>query len=213
MQASFFFEPGQLGAQSSNLGVQFVQLFLVFGFPGFFALVFILEQLLEVLQRLLLPVMDLVRVQIVLSGNLCDGAVLLQGFEDDLRLLACSEVSSFRHGVSGKYTLIMPVFVSKFPYPLKSCQSGNNPSKGVCYQKENKMSETKRKLSAWTISVVFLSLLLFFFAIPHTLEDFAVGEPAKNGVSAPVLAFVVAGLFALQGLALFWAGRQDRRSY
>jgi len=61
--------------------------------------------------------------------------------------------------------------------------------------------------------VVTLSLLLFFFAIPHTLEDFAVGEPAKNGVSVPVLAFVVSGLFALQGLALFWAGQQDRRGY
>jgi len=75
------------------------------------------------------------------------------------------------------------------------------------------MSETKTKLSAWKGSVVILSLLLFFFAIPHTLEDFALGEPTKNGVPAPLLAFVVAGLFALQGLALFWAGQQDRRSY
>jgi hypothetical protein len=73
--------------------------------------------------------------------------------------------------------------------------------------------ETKRKLSVWAISVVILSLLLFFVAIPHTLEDFALGEPAKNGVPAPVLALIVSGLFALQGLALFWAGRQDRRSY
>jgi hypothetical protein len=75
------------------------------------------------------------------------------------------------------------------------------------------MTETKRKLSAWKVSVVVLSLLLLFFAIPHTLEDFALGEPAKNGVSAPILALVVSGLFALQGLALFWAGQQDRRSY
>jgi len=28
-----------------------------------------------------------------------------------------------------------------------------------------------------------------------------------------VLSFVVAGMFALQGLALFWAGQKDRRSY
>lgn len=75
------------------------------------------------------------------------------------------------------------------------------------------MSETKTKLSAWKGSAVILSLLLFFFAIPHTLEDFALGEPAKNGVPAAVLAFVVAGMFALQGLALFLAGQQDRRSY
>jgi hypothetical protein len=75
------------------------------------------------------------------------------------------------------------------------------------------MLETKRKLSVWTTSVVTLSLLLFFFAIPHTLEDFALGEPARNGVPAPALALVVSGLFALQGLALFWAGQQDRRSF
>jgi len=75
------------------------------------------------------------------------------------------------------------------------------------------MSETKTNLSAWKGSVVLLSLLLFFFAIPHTLEDFALGEPAKNGVPAAVLSFVVAGMFALQGVALFWAGQKDRRSY
>lgn len=75
------------------------------------------------------------------------------------------------------------------------------------------MSETKNKLSLWKVSVVILSLSLFFFAIPHTLEDFALGEPAKNGVPAPALTFVVAGLIALQGLALFWAGQEDRRSY
>jgi hypothetical protein len=75
------------------------------------------------------------------------------------------------------------------------------------------MLETKRKSSLWTGGMVILSLLLFFFAVPHTLEDFALGEPAKNGVSAQVLALVVAGLFALQGLALFWAGQGERRSY
>ncbi|GAB1472185.1 hypothetical protein MASR2M66_30630 [Chloroflexota bacterium] len=75
------------------------------------------------------------------------------------------------------------------------------------------MSETKNKLSTWKGSVVILSLALFFFAIPHTLEDFALGEPAKNGVPAPALAFVVATMFALQGLALYWAGQGERRSY
>ena len=75
------------------------------------------------------------------------------------------------------------------------------------------MLERKGKLSVWSLSAVILSLLLFFFALPHTLEDFALGEPAKNGVPAPILALVVSGLFALQGLALFWAGQQDRRSY
>lgn len=34
-------------------------------------------------------------------------------------------------------------------------------------------------------TILALSLLLIVMVIPHVLEDFAVGEPAKNGV--PVL--------------------------
>jgi hypothetical protein len=60
---------------------------------------------------------------------------------------------------------------------------------------------------------VVLSLLLFFFALPHTLEDFATGEPAKQGVPMFALSYVVAGMFALQGLGLFWIGRHMRRGY
>jgi hypothetical protein len=69
------------------------------------------------------------------------------------------------------------------------------------------------KHSTWRTSVIVLSLLLIFVALPHTLEDFALGEPAKNGISAPVLAGVIAGLFALQGLALFYLGSGQRRGY
>ena len=61
--------------------------------------------------------------------------------------------------------------------------------------------------------MVILSLLLFFFTIPHTLEDFATGEPAKAGIPAPVISYVIAAMFALQALALFWTGRQMHRSY
>jgi hypothetical protein len=75
------------------------------------------------------------------------------------------------------------------------------------------MAKTKVKISLWGTAVVILSLLLFFFALPHTLEDFASGEPAKAGVSAFLLAYVIAGLFALQGMALFWIGRQLHRGY
>ncbi len=75
------------------------------------------------------------------------------------------------------------------------------------------MLETKSRSSRWTVIVMILSLSLFFFAIPHTLEDFALGEPVKNGVPVPILSLVVAGLFALQGLALFRVGQRDRRGY
>ena len=75
------------------------------------------------------------------------------------------------------------------------------------------MTTNNLKFSNWGNSVVILSLLLFFFALPHTLEDFATGEPAKAGAPVFILAYVIAGMFALQGLGLFWIGRQMQRGY
>jgi len=75
------------------------------------------------------------------------------------------------------------------------------------------MSEIEMRRSRWSTVVVILSLLLLFFTIPHTLEDFATGEPAKAGVPAPLISTVVAGIIALQALALLWIGRQKRRGY
>ncbi len=64
--------------------------------------------------------------------------------------------------------------------------------------------------SKWRQRVVFLSLLLLFFTIPHTLEDFATGEPAEAGIPAPLLSLVVSVVFFLQAVGLFWLG-QGRR--
>ncbi|MBT3337693.1 MAG: hypothetical protein HN855_13065 [Anaerolineae bacterium] len=75
------------------------------------------------------------------------------------------------------------------------------------------MSAKKVKISSKSTSVVILSLLLIFFALPHTLEDFATGEPAKAGVPIFVLTYVIASIFALQGLGIFWLGRRLRRGY
>jgi len=75
------------------------------------------------------------------------------------------------------------------------------------------MAIKKVKISIWSSGVVILSLLLFFFALPHTLEDFLTGEPAKAGVSVVLLSYVIAGIFALQGLGLFWLGRRLHRAY
>ena len=60
-------------------------------------------------------------------------------------------------------------------------------------------------------NVVMLSILLFFFSVPHTLEDFATGEPVKAGIPAPVLSLVVATVIALQALGLYWLGQNRRR--
>ena len=65
-----------------------------------------------------------------------------------------------------------------------------------------------KPISNW---IVFLSILLLFFTIPHTLEDFASGEPGKAGIPAPLIALVVSVMFALQALGLYWLG-QKRRS-
>ena len=61
--------------------------------------------------------------------------------------------------------------------------------------------------------VVILSLLLMIMAIPHILEDFAVGEPAKNGVPVLLLQGVVASLIAVQALGLYNLGGNHRRGY
>jgi hypothetical protein len=71
----------------------------------------------------------------------------------------------------------------------------------------------KSKNAIWRNSVLVLSLLLIFVAIPHTLEDFALGEPAKQNVPAAALAGVIAVFFILQGLGLFFLGSNDRRGY
>ena len=59
--------------------------------------------------------------------------------------------------------------------------------------------------------ILVLSLMRLFFAIPHTLEDFALGEPAKAGVSAPVLSFAIALMIALQAVGIYWLGQGLRR--
>jgi hypothetical protein len=67
------------------------------------------------------------------------------------------------------------------------------------------------KTSGLMRRVVVLSILLYFFSVPHTLEDFATGEPAKAEIPAPVLSMVVATVFALQALGLYWLGQKHRR--
>jgi len=64
--------------------------------------------------------------------------------------------------------------------------------------------------SKWIQRVVFLSLLLLFFTIPHTLEDFATGQPGKADIPAPLLALVISIIFSLQALGLFWLGQKRR---
>lgn len=58
-----------------------------------------------------------------------------------------------------------------------------------------------------------LSLLMFFFIIPHILEDFTLGEPAKAGISAPLLSLVISGMIFLQALALYWLGQARKQGH
>ncbi len=73
------------------------------------------------------------------------------------------------------------------------------------------MTEKDINIRQISSRIVFLSILLLFFTIPHTLEDFATGEPANAGIPAPLLSLVVSVFFGLQALGLFWLG-QNRRA-
>lgn len=75
------------------------------------------------------------------------------------------------------------------------------------------MADIKGKATAMVRRVVILSILLLFFSVPHTLEDFATGEPGKAGIPAPVLSLVVASVLALQALGLYWLGQKQRRGF
>lgn len=73
------------------------------------------------------------------------------------------------------------------------------------------MATLSSNSSKWLQRVVFLSLLLLFFTIPHTLEDFATGEPAEAGIPAPMLAFVVSTVIFVQAIGLYWLGQKRPR--
>lgn len=60
-------------------------------------------------------------------------------------------------------------------------------------------------------NVVLLSLFLFFFTIPHTLEDFATGAPQEAGVPASVLSFVISVVLLVQGLGLYYLGQKNKK--
>jgi len=102
VEARFFFEPRQLGAEAANLGVQLAHLPFVLGFQGLFALAVLCEQLGQVLRRLALPLMDLVRMDPIFRRDLRDGLLFFQGLQDHRGLLASGETLSLGHGVSIK---------------------------------------------------------------------------------------------------------------
>lgn len=75
---------------------------------------------------------------------------------------------------------------------------------------ESRAIKVDTQTSRWRQVVITLSFLLFFFSIPHLLEDFAYGEPAAAGISATILSLVAATAIFVQALGLYWMG-QGRR--
>jgi hypothetical protein len=73
------------------------------------------------------------------------------------------------------------------------------------------MQDTDGGLAPMARRVVILAIALLFFAVPHTLEDFATGEPVEAGVPAPVLSAVVSLVLAAEALGLYWLGQKQRR--
>jgi hypothetical protein len=68
--------------------------------------------------------MDLVRMHAVFRSDLRNALLFLQRFQYNRCLLAGGKPSSFvgHSFLSTNCTLIMPAFVSKFPYPLKCAE-------------------------------------------------------------------------------------------
>jgi hypothetical protein len=77
-------------------------------------------------------------------------------------------------------------------------------------EKGDEIADRKVESTAMVRRVVVLSLLLLFFSVPLTLEDFASGEPGKAGIPARVLSLVVASVLALQAVGLYWLGQRQR---
>ena len=77
----------------------------------------------------------------------------------------------------------------------------------------NKTLQTRGKIPAAAKWVVILSLLLFFFAHPAHPGGLCPGGAGKTWSSGPAAGLPGSSLFALQGLALFWLGREKRSSY
>lgn len=86
-----------------------------------------------------------------------------------------------------------------------------DPNMGT--NQSRKRSEMNSKAQRCEHIVIVFSLLLMLMVIPHTLEDFALGEPAKNNIPVLVLQGVVAGLIAVQTLGLYFIGGNHRRGY
>src|SRR6266508_2950903 len=103
-ETRFFFQPGQLGTQTPNLGVQFVEFLIMFGLPGTRTLTILFKQPAEILQRLLLPFVDLVRMNMVLRSDLGHALVFAQRFQHDLRLETSGYSFSFGHVLSPEST-------------------------------------------------------------------------------------------------------------
>lgn len=70
--------------------------------------------------------------------------------------------------------------------------------------------ENKEQIK-WIRRVVVLSLVLLFFTLPHTLEDFATGAPEEAGVSPYILTTVISIIFFLQGIGLYWMGQKNKK--
>jgi len=65
----------------------------------------------------------------------------------------------------------------------------------------------------WKKIVISLSFTLFFVIIPHSLEDFAVGEPGKHEAPLFLLAEIIAAIIALQAFGLLELGKGNPRGY
>ncbi len=113
-RGQIFFQPGHLGAEPTDLGIEFFELLLMcrlLGSPFAFAL----KERGQPLERGGFPGADLVGVNAVLGSNLSDGFLFFERFGDDFGFESGGNAVFSWHFQSN---LFLPLFVSKFPGPL-----------------------------------------------------------------------------------------------
>jgi len=104
-------EPAHLGGQPADLCVQFLELALMGDLFRSLLFMIRLEQIVQVIDGLLFPAVQLVGMDTVLGSDLSDGSLFFENLEHDLGLLLGRKASS--HG--SQPTLFQPLFVSNFP--------------------------------------------------------------------------------------------------
>ncbi|GAC1401910.1 MAG: hypothetical protein NVS4B12_13140 [Ktedonobacteraceae bacterium] len=76
-----------------------------------------------------------------------------------------------------------------------------------------KMDSSNMAFTNWQQGVIWLSLLLLWVSIAHSLEDFVYGIPARFGLSVVTAALVLGAGYVVQATGILLASKNQRSGY